>query len=107
MSEELVVPYAYLTLHDAVAKAEQNSQEIFSNIQLRPGGSDEAYKWGHANCENEILQINCSAHVTAADGVQLSGPILLDVDSQGVMNKLSWGWERLASIDVRAGFSIL
>ncbi len=107
MSEELVVPYAYPTLHDAVAKAEQNSGGMVSNIFLRPGGSDEAYNWGQANCENEVLQINCSLHISAAaEGVQLSGPIVLDAYSQGLMHKVTWGWERQASIDVRAGFSI-
>jgi hypothetical protein len=108
VSKDIFVPTGVPTLHEAVALASDNiGDNIIPNIVIRPGGSTDTYNWGEPNCEHQVLLLNRSAQINAADGVQLYGPIILETNSRGLIHKVAWGWERQASLELRAGFNIM
>lgn len=90
MPDDFVVPEQYLTLHGAVAKAEEairNVSDKHSSILIRLGGGPDTYKWGVPGAEYRMLEIRGALKIRAAEGVEVSGPVIFSESSRGEVYK--------------------
>lgn len=90
MPDDFVVPEQYLTLHGAVAEAEeaiQNVSDKHSSILIRLGGGPDTYRWGVPGAEYRMLEIRGALKIRAAEGVEVSGPVIFSESSRGEVYK--------------------